>query len=411
MATLHYQRRKHRLHRYFHQFLVSDKWGWVRMVLMIYLVLSFGILASVLFDRTPLPRLRYSLVVFFAFTSALMAGASYIRKLHGLEHYSTAIRFLWVSLFGIGYPRLVISDGIAQLQPEEENILYRIGGPGYLVIRPGNLVLLERLEHPAAILAAGKHFVSRFEKIREIISLEDQHSRIEELTAVTKDGIELRVRGIEFRYRLWADMRERTHTDPYPFSEQAVRNLVYNRSAKNGEVPSWAAAVGGIIRGTISEYINRNQADLITAPRYLEGDPRAEIEKLFKSERVRKRLKSIGTQLLWIDIGHFDFAEEIVDKERLKTWQAKWIGSASVIRAYGEAQRLAYQELGRAEAQAEMLMSIVAALRDVEFSSEKRDNLRNIVLARTAQILEAMTSFQKPDTGTSPTSSLDLEQE
>jgi hypothetical protein len=300
---------------------------------------------------------------------------------------------------------LVISEGIAQLQPDEENVLYKVGGPGYIIVRPGKVVLLETLEHPASIHAAGKHFISRFERIKEIFSLEDQHSRVEEFTAVTKDGIELKVCGIEFRYKLWSNMQERTYTNPYPYSEEAVRNLAYNRAAKNGELPDWHTAVGGIIKGTISEHINRNQADLITAPRYLEGDPRDEIEKLFKSEKVKKKFRSIGTELLWLDIGHFDFAEEMIDKERMKTWQAKWAGSASVIRAYGEAQRLAYQELGRAEAQAEMLMSIVSALRDVEFSSEKRENLRNIVLARTAQILEAMTSYQRSDTNTSPRSS------
>jgi hypothetical protein len=402
MNTFPYRKKNNRFLRFIRNLLFGDKrWGWFRLILTVSLLISFAILASVIFDKSLFPRLRYGVVPLFAFICAFMVGASYIQNLHQLERYRTAARYLWASLFGIGYPRLVISDAVAQLQLDKENILHKIGGPGYIIIRPGNVVLLETLEHPATIWAAGKHFISRFETIKEIISLEDQHSRIEELTAVTKDGIKLRVRDVEFRYKLWADMQERTHINPYPYSEEAVRNFAYSRAAKKGEIPLWPATVVGIIKSTISEYINQNQADLITAPRYLEGDPRDEIEKFFKSDKVKKRFRSIGTELLWLDIGHFDFVDEMIDKERLKTWQAKWTGSASVIRAYGEAQRLAYQELGRAEAQAEMLMSIVSALRDVEFSSEKRENLRNIVLARTAQILEAMTSYQRSDTNTS----------
>ena len=53
---------------------------------------------------------------------------------------------------------------------------------------------------------------------------------------------------------------------------------------------------------------------------------------------------------------------------------------------------MAYHEQGRSEAQAEMLMSIIHALDGVKISSvDSREYLRNLILLRTAQILEAMT--------------------
>lgn len=59
----------------------------------------------------------------------------------------------------------------------------------------------------------------------------------------------------------------------------------------------------------------------------------------------------------------------------------------------GEAQRIAYQDIGRAEAQAEVLMSIIHALDDIDLAAEdKNRNIRKIILLRTAQVLEAMTS-------------------
>jgi hypothetical protein len=98
-----------------------------------------------------------------------------------------------------------------------------------------------------------------------------------------------------------------------------------------------------------------------------------------------------------MDIGHFDIddLEEVagqdpVDETRTRRWAANWIGDAKTKRSYGEAQRLAYQELARAEAQAEMIMSITDVLQDVSLGPDQAETLRQIFLARTAQILEAL---------------------
>jgi hypothetical protein len=103
-------------------------------------------------------------------------------------------------------------------------------------------------------------------------------------------------------------------------------------------------------------------------------------------DNLRKR----GTELSWIDIGSFEIPNKQVEQQRLSTWQAEWMGNARLARSYGEAQRLAYQEIGRAEAQAEMLISIMHALSDVNLRGGTRQSLRDMILVRTAQLLEAM---------------------
>jgi hypothetical protein len=63
------------------------------------------------------------------------------------------------------------------------------------------------------------------------------------------------------------------------------------------------------------------------------------------------------------------------------------------VRASGEAQRTASQELGRAEAQAEMLKNIVQSLETVGEPGESRQqNMRALYLARIAQLLDAMST-------------------
>jgi hypothetical protein len=112
---------------------------------------------------------------------------------------------------------------------------------------------------------------------------------------------------------------------------------------------------------------------------------------------VRDNLRRVGAELHWMDIGHFDIddlgenqEQDPVDETRTRRWAAQWIGDARTIRSYGEARHMAYQELARAEAQAEMIMSITDSLRNVSFGDDRADTLRQIFLARTAQILEAL---------------------
>ena len=47
-------------------------------------------------------------------------------------------------------------------------------------------------------------------------------------------------------------------------------------------------------------------------------------------------------------------------------------------------------ERGRAEAQAELLVEIMDAFQEMSLTQDSRENIANLVLARTAQILDGM---------------------
>jgi hypothetical protein len=345
------------------------------------------------------PVFRYLLIPLVALFAALLAGIRYIQDIYNLESYWIAALYLLSSFGGIGYPRLLISEGQKKIDNGKVNRLELIGGPGYITIRPGNAILTERLYNPAGVYSAGTFFASRFETIVNTINLDDQHGAVTLVSAVTKDGIPVTVRDIQFRYRVWSGQRVtntaagRNPTNPYPYTVQAIRNMTYNRSVTTDGLTPWHDAVKGVIVGSITEYIAKHKLDQITAPRYVEGDPRKEIGGQLQTPSVRDKLKDVGAQLLWYDIGHFDVDNKAVSEQRVDTWKAGWIGNAKVTRAYGDAQRIAYQEIGRAEAQAEVLMSIAHAFDDIDLSKEEKDrNIRNIVLMRTAQVLETLST-------------------
>jgi hypothetical protein len=313
-------------------------------------------------------------------------------------------------LFGLfPYPRLFIAEGKKHIRPDEINLVDAIGGPGYVIIQPGNAVLFEKLQNPAAVRSAGVHFISRFETIKEIVSLEEQDGEIDEVTTTTKDGIEVKVKDIRFCYRLRPGRRVggatgRTVENPYPYSVQAVKNMVYNRSVTEEGVPtSWFGSLRFYVVNAITDYINVHSLDQLTAPGWTGEDPRGSIKQVIFSNKTRSLLKNYGAEILWCDIGHFEVPEKLVAEQRLTTWQTKWAGYADRTRTEGEAQHLIAQELGRAEGQAALLTSIARALDEIGLNGETRPHLRSIVLMRTAQILEAMTdNFGLPEGGAAP---------
>jgi hypothetical protein len=387
--------------------------GAVVTALVIFMALNFLLYTQSGMPFVPggLPNvgLRYVCLPSVLLMIMLAVGARYVQGGHGVNNFWSALNYLLANLSLGVHPSLVVSDGEARIKPDEDNLVAMIGGPGHVIVQPGNAVLLESLDGDVQVCGSGRHFLNRRQTLKEIVSLEEREASIEKLSAATKDGIEIEVRDIRYRYRLTNDQPVedgpgRSMDNPYPFSEDAVVKMTYNRTITSGGPITWHFGVNNVVDTVITDYIREHTVDHLMAPSAQGNDPRGEIYERFNSDSVRYKFSCRGAELLWVGIGHFDVASKQVSEQRVNAWQAKWVGDAKVVRAFGESQRLAYQEMGRAEAEAEMLMSIVHALEDVgaqEGDSQQR--MRTIYLARIAQLLESMGKQQLPPRGsTSP---------
>jgi hypothetical protein len=346
---------------------------------------------------------RYLLAPWVVLFLLIFAGINYVRISYSLPNLKSALNYFVACMFGMQMPILVISDGKAQTSSTQEHIILKVGGPGYLVIQSGNVVSLEDISGKVRVVGAGRHFISRLESVKEIASLEERFAHIERLSATTKDGIEILVRDIRYRYRLCCDPKSNNEPGSqsdnlFSFSEEAVIQMTYNRTLAPNGISTWHMAVNQVVEAVITDYIRQHPVDSITAPQTqgidaLALDARGDIYRELYSQSGRNRFREKGAELIWIDIGHFETPEKTVIEQRVNTWQARWLGNANVVRATGEAQRTASQELGRAEAQAEMLKNIVHSLESIGAPGEARQqNIRALYLARIAQLLDAMST-------------------
>lgn len=338
--------------------------------------------------------LRHAIMPIFAFACIFLASAAFIQDVYNLKTFTPALRFILSTMFGILTPRLTIEQGRKQVNRGKTNLIDHIGGPGSVLIQPGNAVMFSLIDRVSRTLLNQDVMLEPFEIPDAIVSLEDQHGLIEELLTMTRDGIQVKLRNINFRYRIMTrDGVSPSLDDPYPHDVAAMSRMVANLPVSEEGSVAWRDNVRMLVASAVRRYINARTIDYLTAPSKGDdgsNDPRAE----FRSEILKpgnNQLYGLGTSLLWVDVGHIDIVMEDVDKERLNLWATDSAGSTEIKRALGDAKYQAYLELGRAEAQAELIVSISAALEDIDFSDADADqNIRNVFLLRTSQVLEAL---------------------
>ena len=334
--------------------------------------------------------LRHWIMPVSAIAFAIAAGTLYVQDIFEFKSFRLAFRYVFASMFGLWYPSLTIRNGQKVGAPDKPNTLDKIGGPGYLDIKLGNAVLLERGAGPTQVLGGGRFFARRFESIREIVNLREMH-RKKDVEATTRDGIEMTFRDVEAAFRIdTGKQQDRTNVIPYPFSVQAVRVAVYDRSVgKEGGPGDWADAVMGAIGGEIRKWVATQHLDRMTAPP--DEDPRNAIRKILFGGEFRKKLKHMGAELVWVNIGHLDTPPK-VDEQRIDNWQSFWQSQEVVTDAHGEALRIDYEQLGRSEGQAEMLLAISRVLNSLGRTALLNEQIADLMLLRMGQVLEAMTA-------------------
>lgn len=345
--------------------------------------------------------LRYLIVPVAATLGILLAAAMFVKDIYNINHTRDAFRYVIASMFGFEYPTLTIDKGEKQLTKNKVNLIDKIGGPGKVMIEPGNAAMFRNLHSPSDVNITTTYFLPPFDTVAQAVNLEEQQADKDEINAMTRDGIKVIIRDIHFRYRIRflqgpnkLPVRPTMET-PYPISPNAMENVAFNLSVERNGLDKWNTAVERVVIGAITDFVAGNYIDFLTAPREGKRNPRIEIRNELFYRGVQRALEGLGAELLWADVGHVDVDDPRVDDSRNDMWAAEWIDDANAIRAFGEAKRAAYHELGRAEAQAELIMSITDVVSQSIQDSGGNVDIRKILLARTAQVLDAMTERNK----------------
>ena len=381
--------------------LNSPTIGWLLQLLKFFLPEFLYYLLSLI----DLAAIRHWYPPVFAALLAFAAGAFYLQDIFELKRFwREAAWYLFYSLFGFGYPTLPIRDGKSADTDGPANLIKLIGGPGHVNIQLGNAALFERVGGPSAVYGAGKHFVGRFETIREIVSLEDQYGLKDEAKSVTKDGIPVTVRDLESTFRIRTGGRARTEDNPYPYSPAAISKTTYDKTISDKGPSVWRESVTNAVSGKVTGWVASHLFDEVTAPKGETDDkimgpdektPRQLIREVFDKPETRKQFTNMGVEVLLVNIGHIGASGEEaqqVDEQRIATWRAKWRSLNRVTQAQAEGLEIYYKLLARAEAQADTIKAFTQVMQDATLNMMPGTDidLNDIILLYAAQILDAM---------------------
>lgn len=350
---------------------------------------------------------RYLLMPLIAIFFVLVSGARYVKDIYALKLFRHALEYITASMFGFYYesvreiilslflpiyPKLTIDDGKMVIPKGKINLLDKIGGPGYVMIQPGNAVSFNFFRHPSRMEINRSVFLEPFERIGPIINLDDQEGAFESVEAMTRDGIKVRVKDIHYRYRIiYRQDSQRRLGDPYPFDDEALRRRAANTQVNDYGLVPWQAQVSMSVKSALVNYINSHHLDFLTARKLDQDNPQAEPRQDFRDNMLTSpRVWSVGAELLWIDAGHIEIARPEVEEQRVDHWAVKWKGEDKILSAKAKSTSSVLGKLDRAELRALMINKIASELEWMNLSGNTPDNMRRIFLNRVASILEKM---------------------
>jgi hypothetical protein len=404
--------------------------GIFRLGMLLLVGLLFTLMNYLLFRYLGLSNwyLGLLLLPWIALAVSVWIGGRFIRHLYNLESTKGGVARLVAVLFGVFYPHLRVpgdeirpdSDSseseeyedidelttgipdegphLGDILPGVDNPLLHTGGPGRITVGQGYAVVVENLFGSIRVLKEGKRSISSQEWIKEIVSLEDRERWLPLIQATCSESIPLEVTDIRYRYHISSQV-ERSPAQPYLFDEEAVLNVVYGRPMAKDGVPGWDESIERLVEEVIIDYANRHPIDLLTAPGIDSGapaqdgrstvlNPRQEIARSFQEPEVKKLFRDLGVEISWLDIGHITMPNKMVAQQWIKIWQSRWKYDPARLSAEIASRRPTLQAQGRAEAQAETLLSILHALEHIDLRDSSRKQVRHQVVIRTAQVLD-----------------------
>ena len=320
-------------HRRLMIFLLSALFLWFGLAVLLVLQrpASASLLNDLLSALFSFQILRHFLVIGLAFWLAVLITAVYLDDVFELENLSIAQRFILGAAFSLFYGRISIRNGAVSPHHLDSPIV-QIGGPGVVDVHLENAALFEKVDGIPRVVAPTSDrslILDGFERLRQVVDLRDQ---VVEMTVSgrTQDGIPITAKDVRLVFSIYrggqrSDPNE-VFVQPYPFSEQAVMDLVYKQ-----ECGPWVEGLRSMIRRelvqfiaqhTLSEFLTTANTDVQTSSLV----PREELSDLFLdfasgfSDRARER----GVELQWIGVGTWVLPSQIIPERHSEAWRLSY---------------------------------------------------------------------------------------
>ena len=392
------------------------------------------------FEAVTDPRtLRFLPLVVLPYMIALQSASMYLADIFELKNIETAREFiLQVTLQGSNKSIRIGNGDVAE--EDKNSPIYQIGGPGQVLVELDTAALFEKPNgrpHVIGPTVKGKAKLDGFERFRQAIDLRDQYTEPLEVKSRSFDGIPISTTDVRLVFSVWRDDKQPTAESPHPFSEKAIKSLVYGQGSRvvlDGPHPSeppssWTGTIQGLIRGELGSFMSKHRLAeylaSIGSPEYQqarqredeiikignavvsEGDslePRAVppppifqarhvVSNLFSqfAEGFTKNASNRGVELGWIGVGTWKTPNEIIPGKHLEAWR---LSRENIARGSQGALNGLNQE-AQLQRTLRQIQSIPLARFQQNKNKEHKDIMRDLLVAYREQLLETTELLKK----------------
>jgi len=327
-----------------------------------------------------------------------LLAANFVQGVYGLGTSAEGANFLWRRLFGMRSfkPYLIIKDGKL---PSDKEPLMRAGGPGSLVVYKDSAVVLEKAGKLTRVARKGFVTLGAFEKAWDVVDLRP-HRWAYDVSAMTKDGIPVTCQA-DITFQIDDAGQPPSEEEPFPATEQAIFYAATRKwmreadRSKDDQVFDWARrAIIGNTEGALRAILARYLLDQLLGPDELnKSHYRSEIRSKLETE-LRASFPDLGVKVTQVELGDIKVDDKIAHQQ-IEAWRSLWQRWVREREAEGEAARLQYVEAAKAQAQADMIVSITQAFQSLAAAGAVIPS--QLVLLRMFEVLKR--SSYDPQTG------------
>jgi len=314
------------------------------------------------------PRvLRHFIPVIVGWWLAVQAAISLMQVLYDCPDRRTAAEFLRRQRRNSVSPVDFYTISAENLAEErEKSILLGVGGPVRVQIPSGYAAVTERNARTLRTLPPGVYDLGRFEYIQSVVDLQPLEKFAKDVPMLTTEGIPVKA-DIGLTFRIDPGDSPVTHNRPFPFREEAVRQVAYAGTvAANGVVSSWADGPLGKVRGALAGMVAGDSLDELLAAE----SPRDAHHVLtnFVMQKVWDSLPKEGIKPLRIQIGRLLPPPEVL-QQYAEFWLANKRKEDMLARANKMAPLVEEAEIARVAAEIAMINAMAEGIRRAQQES------------------------------------------
>ena len=317
----------------------------------------------------------------------------FIERTYGLER-EEAGQLLHLLVFGVPTlpppgPAILVSEGV--IDPDGPETLRKVGGPGFVAIRPDSAVVTSRGGYLHRVLGPGFHELEPFERIWDAVDLRRQRRKVS-VEAITRDGIPVSTE-VEVFFKVAGGEASADELRHYPFDPQSILRLTtMKRALADGQVKRWPSLVVGKVVGAVRNKLESMRLEEILNMHSNGDAPLAALSREIES-LVRPDIDAWGVEIEAVRVGSVQPVDETVSERWVQHWRAKWERAIRHWSAQAKTSGWQAVEQARIQAELDLLLRTIEGwgeLLEGDLGNESQEVLAQLLQMRFMDVLRSM---------------------